>query len=144
MDITDTLDIAATPDDVWALTMDVERWPAMTPTMTSVEKLDDGPVGLGSRARIKQPGMRPAVWTVTDFEPARLFAWETKLGTVRLRGEHHLEATDGGCRNTLSVELSGLGSGILRMVAGRRLRDAIATENRGFKQTAETAARSDS
>jgi len=38
--------------------------------MTSVERLDDGPITLGSRARVKQPGQRPAVWTVTELETA--------------------------------------------------------------------------
>jgi uncharacterized membrane protein len=143
MDITNTLEIAAPVDEVWALTADIERWPAMTTTMTSVDKLDDGPVRLGSRARIKQPGMRPAVWTVTDFEPEHLFAWETKLGTVRLRAVHDLEATDDGCRNTLTVEMTGFGSGILRTVAGKRLRKAIATENAGFRRTAEAGEKSE-
>lgn len=142
MGITDTLEIAAATDEVWALTVDIERWPDMTPTMTSVEKLGDGPLALGSQARIKQPGMRPAVWTVTDFDPGRLFAWETKLGTVTLRGTHRLEPTATGCRNTLAVEMSGLGSGILRAIGKRRLKETIATENRGFKKTVEAAARS--
>jgi hypothetical protein len=137
MGITDTIDIAATSDEVWALTVDVERWPAMTPTVTSVEKLGEESLGLGSQARIKQPGMPRAVWTVTDFEPGRLFAWETKLATVSLRGIHRIEPTRTGCRNTLAIEMSGLGSGILRAVGRRRLKATIATENRGFKKTAE-------
>lgn len=144
MDITDTLEIAAPVDEVWALTVDIERWPAMTPTVSSVERLGDKPLGLGSQARLEQPGMLPAVWTVTDFDPGRLFAWETKLATVTLRGIHRLEQTEAGCRNTLAVEMSGLGSGILRAVGRRRLANTIATENRGFKRTAEAAAKSDS
>lgn len=138
MDIKDTLEIAAPVDEVWALTADIESWPATTPTITSLERLDEGPLGVGSKARIKQPGMRPAVWTVTAFEPNRRFAWETKLATVTLRGTHELASTDAGCRNTLSIELAGLGSGLLAALAGSRLRKAITTENLGFKRAAES------
>jgi len=137
MDINNTLEIAAPIAEVWALTVDVERWPELTPTMISVERLDSGAFGLGSRARIKQPGLRPAVWTVTDFDPERLFAWETKLATVTLRGVHALTSTQNGCRNTLSVDMTGFGSGVLRALGGRRLLAAITIENAGFKEHAE-------
>lgn len=140
-DINSTLEIAASVGDVWALTVDVERWPELTPTMSSVERLDSGDLGRGSRARIKQPGLRPAVWAVTDFEPERLFAWETKLATVTLRAVHVLASTPNGCRNTLSVDLTGFGSGVLRALGGRKLLAAITTENAGFKEHAEARSR---
>jgi uncharacterized membrane protein len=138
MDIKDTLEIAAPVEEVWALTLDVERWPEMTPTITSVVKTGSGPLAIGSTARIKQPGMRMATWTVTELEPNHRFVWETKLGTVTLSGIHELAPGDAGCQNSLSIELSGFGSVLLRAVAGSRLRKTIATENLGFKHAAET------
>jgi hypothetical protein len=82
------------------------------------------------------------VWTVTDVVPERLFAWQTKLGPVTVRAVHQIDATDGGCRNTLKVDLIGFGSGVLRTIGGRRLVKAITTENLGFKRAAEAAAAS--
>ena len=63
--------------------------------MTSVERLDDGPLAVGSRARVA-PGQRARVWTVTRLEPGRLFAWEARALGVRMNGSHHLEATAAG------------------------------------------------
>lgn len=138
--ITDELEIAASVDTVWQLTEDVEGWPATTPTITSVERLDDGPLRLGSQARIKQPAQRPAVWTVTTFEPGQEFAWETKVLGVRMVGRHVLTPIEDGVRNTLSVELHGRGAGLLRALVGGRMRKAIVTENQGFKTAAEARA----
>ena len=56
--------IRASVDDVWALTIDVEALPTITPTMTSVRRLDNGPIGVGSKAVIKQPGQAERTWTV--------------------------------------------------------------------------------
>jgi uncharacterized membrane protein len=137
MDIVSELLIDADIEQVWALTVDVEAWPSLTPTVTRVERLDDGPFGIGSRARIKQPGMRPAVWTVTRFERPTAFAWQTKVLTVTMTGSHHLEAVDGRCRNVLRVELAGPGQGLLRRLLGRRIQQAIDTENEGFRARAE-------
>jgi hypothetical protein len=52
----DTLvEIKASADGIVAVLFDVERWPKWTSTMTSVERLDDGSLAVGSRARIVQP-----------------------------------------------------------------------------------------
>lgn len=138
MKIDDTLDIGASIETVWNLTVDVERWPEIAPTMTSVKRLDDGPIAVGSEARIKQPGLRPAVWTVTSVEAPTRFVWETRLGTVRMIAGHHLQSTEHGTRNRLTLELTGFGSGLLSFAATRRLRRFITTENLGFKQAAES------
>ena len=129
----------ASVDRVWALTEDVESWPSITPTITSVERLDDGPLRIGSTARIKQPRQRPTVWTVTRLEPPRLFEWQTKVLSITMTGGHRLDPIPDGCRNTLSIELTGFGSGFMGRVLGRKLREAIETENRGFKARAESA-----
>jgi uncharacterized membrane protein len=132
--------IAAPLEVVWSLTEDVEKWPDITPTMTTVERLDEGPLAVGSQARIKQPGQRARVWTVTRLEPGQSFAWATKAMGAHLEGAHHLEATEGGCVNRLVLELSGPTAGIVGRLLRRPLLKAITTENEGFKQAAEARA----
>ena len=139
MHIEDRVEIAASTDAVWALTVDVERWPDITPTITTVERLGDEPFGVGSEARIKQPRQRPAVWTVTQFDPGKTFAWATTTLGMRMEGGHHLEGDDHHTVNTLTLDVTGpLASTLGRLVAGQ-FRKAIQTENQGFKRTAEAA-----
>lgn len=76
--------IHAPIERVWELTVQVERWPSITPTMASVERLDDGELRPGSRARIEQPGRKPAIWTVTRVDGPRVFEWETKTAGVTM------------------------------------------------------------
>ncbi len=139
MAIRDDLHIEAPVERVWALTIDVERWPELTPTVTSVERLDEGPIGLGSQARIIQPKQRPAVWTVTRFEPPSAFEWETTAMGVTMVGTHHLIPDGDGCRNVLGLEVRGRGAGLVRALVGRRIQQAIETENRGFQAAADAA-----
>lgn len=138
--ITNTLDMEAPIDTVWALTMDIESWPEISPTMTSVRRLDDGPIRVGSQALVKQPAQRPTTWTVTGLEAPTLFEWTARVLGVTVTASHVLEATSSGCRNTLSVEMSGRGSRLLAAIAGRQIRQAITLENEGFRAAATSDA----
>ena len=130
--------IAAEPEVVWALTEDVESWPSMTPTMKSVERLDDGPIRVGSTARVVQPGQRPTVWTVGAIEPGRVFEWSARVMGMSMVARHVIEPAPRGCVNTLILEITGGASSVLGRVLGRRLRAVLETENAGFKSRAES------
>jgi hypothetical protein len=53
-----------------------------------------------------------------------------------MTGSHHLEPTGTGTRNTLTLDVSGPGAGIFGRLFGRLMRNAIATENAGFRAAA--------
>ncbi len=133
-----SLVINAPAAKVWDLTIDVASLPSLTPTMQTVERLDDGPLAVGSRTRIKQPKQAPAVWTVSSLEPGRVFVWQTRRLWMTMSGAHEIEDLGDTCRNVLSVELTGPGSRLLGLLVGGSVRKAIATENAGFKRAAET------
>lgn len=137
MRIENSIEIAAPPDEVWGLTVDVEALPSMTPTMTRVERLDSGPMAIGSSARIKQPAQRSRVWTVTELDEQRRFAWSTRAMGMTMTGIHQLEATDQGTSNTLALELEGRLAPVLGPLMSRSMRRALAQENQGFKTAAE-------
>jgi uncharacterized membrane protein len=140
MRFTDTVLIDAPVPVVWRLTTDVEAWPATTPTVRSVQRLDDGPLRVGSRARIKQPGQPAAVWTVTELEPDTVFSWRAvRLGLV-LTGTHRVAAAPNGCRNTVHLDATGPLSRPLGLLLGGVFRRVLRTENAGFKAAAERSA----
>lgn len=142
MQIETSLDIAAPVATVWALTLDVEAWPRITPTtMTSVDLLQAGPLAVGSTARIKQPGQGSKVWTVTELATELRFAWQTVSRGLTVTGRHVLEPIDTGTRNRLVVDLEGPLSRIVGAFVGRSIRRTIETENHAFKAAAERRSR---
>jgi uncharacterized membrane protein len=130
--------IDAPPGKVWPVLMEVESWPGYTESMTSVEKLDDGPLSEGTRVRIHQPKLPAATWTVTDLVPQERFVWEAHGPGFRTAGIHEISPVDGGrTRLRLALEQSGpLGGVVGRM--GSKLTDRyIAMEAAGIKRRAE-------
>jgi hypothetical protein len=45
---------------------DAAGWPDWSETVDDLRLLDEGPFGLGSRARVKQPKMSVLTWKVTE------------------------------------------------------------------------------
>ena len=125
---------------VWQVLVDVESWPRWTESMSSVRRLDDGPLRVGSSARIEQPKLRPMVWTVSELLPEQSFTWTAKVPGIVVTGEHAIASDDEG-RTVL--DLTAEGSGPLAFVAdlltGRRVREYVGREAAGMKAAAETS-----
>ncbi len=132
--------IAAPIETVWALTEDIESWPQLTPTMIRVQRLDTGPLRVGSRARVTQPRQRPGVWEVTEFQAPTLFSWRRTILGMTMIATHRLEPTAQGCRNTLLVEVAGRGATLFSAFTSGQIQAAIDTENDGFREVAEKQA----
>jgi uncharacterized membrane protein len=122
---------------IWRLTTDVAGWPSFMPTVQRLERLDDGPLRVGSTARIKQPGQTAAVWTVTVLEPLREFTWESHRMGVRMAGRHLLEPAGDGTRNTLVLETDGRGAGVLTALFGGMMRKSLHQEAAAFARAAQ-------
>ena len=141
MRVDDAIHKAAPPDVVWAVTEDVERWPEWTPTVTSVTRLENGPFGLGSVARIKQPGQPEAEWTVTEFGSGQRFSWETRRLGLHMTGTHELSPDGAGTKNVLRVEAKGVVAVLLWPLLRFAMRRALSAENRGLKARCEEISR---
>ena len=133
-----SIDIAASPERVWPIMSDVERWHEWTASISGIRRLDGRPFGLGSRVLILQPRLPPNKSTVTGFEPPSGFTWVSRSPGVVATARHLIEPTAIGSRVTLSVHFGGLlGWFVARLVGGLTER-YIAMEAEGLKRRAET------
>ena len=94
--------------------------------MTSIQRVDRGPLAVGSQGRIRQPKLPPAVWQITELDEGRSFTWVTRSPGVRVTARHSVEASEGGSRATLSLQFSGLlGPLVARLTRGLNQRTSL-------------------
>ena len=129
---------AASPDRLWSIVSDVERWGDRLPTVDSVRPLGSGHTGVGSRYDVRQPGLPKAVWEVTDWQPqARSFTWVSTSPGIRSTAVHSVRDDGGGSRLDLSLEWSGPLARVLELLIGRKARGMVETEAETFTRLDE-------
>lgn len=142
MTVENTTYIKASPEMVWAVTEDFERWPEWTPTVTAVRKLSEKPFGAGSVVLIKQPGQPQSEWTVTEYVHQDRFSWKTKRAGLHMIASHKVRKKDAGTLNNLRLEASGFITLVLWPVLYFAIRKALKEENHGLKIRCESMLRS--
>jgi hypothetical protein len=120
-----------------AILCDIDRWPEWTSTMTSVRRIDRGPLAVGSRARVRQPKLPPAIWEVTEFDEKSGFTWISRSPGAQVAGGHRVEATGTGCIATVSLQFSGLFGPLLARIFRGLSERYLDTEAKGLKERAE-------
>ena len=132
-----TVSVQAPVEVLWRVVEDVESWPKLTESMTSVERLDGGPLRVGMRVKVHQPKLPPATWKVTELVENERFVWKARGLGFSTQGFHEVAPDGEGSTLTLAIEQSGLMSGMV----GRMWKDLteryIALEAAGIKRRAE-------
>ncbi len=133
-----TVTIAAPPERVWAVVVDVDRWPERIPTVDSVERLDPGPLAVGSRTQLQQPRLGTAVWTVTELTDGSSFTWESTSAAVSITAGHTVEPHPEGSRLVLAVTVSGPMARLGWLMTRSLTKRYVETEAAAIKKVAET------
>jgi uncharacterized protein YndB with AHSA1/START domain len=133
-----SIDILAPPELVWAVLMDVERWPEWTPSTTQVKRIEPGPLVLGSSAKIWQPKLSPAVWRVTELdESRRVFTWVTRQPGITVTATHIVSRFDLTSRLTLVLDYAGLLGALVAWQLKNLNWEYLTLEAKGLKQRCE-------
>ncbi len=132
-----SIDIAAPPDRVFDVMQDVERWHEWTPSISGIRRIGGGPFGVGARALVRQPKFPPALWTVTDLQPGRSFAWVSRAPGLRVTGVHTAEPSAHGTRATVGIDIEGLFAGPWARLTRAITERYLAFEVQGLKARCE-------
>ena len=92
--------IAASPEVVWNLLVDLDAWPQWGPSIQRAELAGTGPMKLGSQGKVWTPIGLALPFEITEFEDHRCWAWAVAgIGATR----HEVQAVDGGTRLAFGV-----------------------------------------
>jgi uncharacterized membrane protein len=123
--ITESIEIARSPEEVFAYIDDLSRHGEWQEQIQQVTVLTEGPTKVGSRARDRRkvPGsVQEITYEITAHDPPRSASFRGVDGAVRPVGTVTVAPADGGSRVTLQLDFEGHGLGgklLLPLVRGQ-------------------------
>jgi len=136
-EFTNNIHINTSVERVWQILSDLERWPLWTPTVLSVQRLDDRAQVIGRRYRLHQPRLGKANWTVTDWIRLIGFVWVCKRPGLLLVAEHKLRPEGTGCAVQLQLKVSGLLEPLVTRYAADLIDAYLRLEAAGLRRRCE-------
>jgi len=135
------IEIRVPPARIWPVLLDVERWPEWTTSVTRVQRMDIGPLSLGSRTRIWQPRLMPSVWCVTSLdERSYSFTWATHSYGLKIIARHQIIPARTNSRVVLTLAYTGLLGAIMSRVYRKLTMDYLTREGTGLRNYCEPPA----
>lgn len=101
--------INARPEQIFRVLADIENWNLWTSSVKRITLINDIKFSKGTKARIVQPKLLPALWEITEIEKNKYFTWVTKYIGLKMTGKHIIETKN----NITSVESVLIYEGIL-------------------------------
>ena len=135
-----SIDIAAGPDTVWSILMDFPSYPEWNPFVVGIT----GPATIGEQleVRLQPPGGKATTFRprVTEVEEQRFFQWLGKVGFKGVFDGRHsfrINPTEHGVRFEHSERFTGILSGLMMRMIGKRTEAGFVAMNEALKARAE-------
>lgn len=94
--ITKTATINADTSKVYSIWTDIEKWHLWTKSINKILFLENNTFEIGGKAKVEQPKLSAAIWTITDIQVNEFFTWQTKIFGVTIIAKHILKSTPNG------------------------------------------------
>ncbi len=138
-----SIDIARTPEDVFAYIGDLSRHDEWQQQIKEITVETEGPTRVGSRAReVRKVPFGPATavtYEITAWDPPRTASFHGVDGPVRVAGTVTVSPAADGSRVDLEIDLVGRGLGkLLAPLARGQLRKQIPLDQQLLKERLET------
>jgi len=142
--IIESVEIARSPEDVFAYIDDLSRHGEWQQAIVSVKVETEGPTRVGSRAtdtRRVPGGQRPVTYEITEHDRPRKASFRGVNGPVRPVGTIMVEPAGNGSRLTINLDLVGHGIGkLVAPLAMRQARKEVPKDQARLKQRLESGA----
>jgi uncharacterized membrane protein len=142
--IATSVEIARSPEDVFAYIADFPRHPEWQEGLVSVTVETEGPSRIGTRVvHRRKLGLQTVATTseVSAYDPPRVIGFRGIDGPIRAEGSQRVEPAGEGSRVFFEMELEGHGLGKLMLpMARRQAARQVAASHEKLKRILEGAA----
>ncbi|MFC8142665.1 SRPBCC family protein [Streptomyces paradoxus] len=129
--IRESIDVDRRPEEVYQYVTDTQRMPEWQLSAVSAERLDEGPVDVGTQVRVtRHIGRRvmPMTMEVTEYDPPHSWGMRGVDGPVRAQVHGEVEPYDEGRRSHVTIDIDFEGHGMGKVLVPLVVRPQVRKE----------------
>jgi len=135
--ISKRLTINSAAERVFSVLSDIESWNSWTKSITHISFVGNSKFEVGGRARVLQPNLPPAIWTITEIIENNSFTWQTKTFGVKTTAKHILIKANDETVAELKIIFEGILAPLVYKLKSKLTAQYLTMEINGLKSECE-------
>lgn len=134
--VSESIQINATPEAIWVIWADVSKWPELDPAVTGGEL--EGPFENGTKGELElRNGEMTIPITIVDCISNKTFTYQSSMGGVTIRFIHEVEASGDGVKVDLTIRMEGMATLFFSNTIGKKMEAQLPETAANLKAMAE-------
>lgn len=130
--------INSTPEYIFSILKDVEHWNNWTDSIIHISFKEGKIFEIGSRVKILQPKLSPAIWTITEIHNNKSFSWEQKSYGTKIIANHFIEKCNEGTIAKSQIIFQGFWAWLIYKLSFALTTRYLEMEIKGLKNKCES------
>ena len=129
--------INAKPEYIFRVLADIENWNLWTSSIKKIVIINDTEFNKGTKVKVVQPKLLPAVWEITEIEKDKYFTMEKRYVGLKMIAKHILEPKNSSTSVELVLTYEGVFAKLFYSLTSSLTSQYLTMEINGLKNKCE-------
>ncbi|WP_188932419.1 SRPBCC family protein [Puia dinghuensis] len=132
-----TSPVHASARHIFNILLRLERWNLWTQSVTGISTLNNASVEVGTKLRVLQPKLSPAIWIITKIDQDKILIWEKRSLGLKMISEHLIHSDANETKVTIRMNYEGPLAGLIYQLTRSLTNRYMTMEINGLKKESE-------
>jgi hypothetical protein len=129
--------IKSQPEHIFRVLTDLNHWNQWTPSIIGISFVGKDTFAVGTRIKVLQPKLPPAVWTITEISENKLLVWKKKSFALKVTANHIIQDSHDGAIVKLQIIHQGFLANLAYKLSSTLTDKYLTMEITGLKERCE-------
>ena len=129
--------INSSPEHIFSVLAQLDQWNQWTKSIISISFVNNDYFKVGTKIKVLQPKLSPAVWTITEISENKSLVWEKKSLGLKMTANHLIQESNEGTIVKLQIIYQGFLATLFYKLTASLTESFLTMEIAGLKKRCE-------
>jgi len=129
--------INSSPEEIFYVLAQLGQWNQWTKSIISISFVNNDYFKVGTKIKVLQPKLSPAVWTITEITENKSLVWEKKSLGLKMTANHLIQESNEGPIVKLQIIYQGFLATLFYKLTASLTKSYLTMEIAGLKKRCE-------